>query len=149
MDIRRFPGSRKHPHFNRDNLPAAVRKAGIDYEWMEALGGRRRKTQAKSPNLGLRNESFRNYADYMMTDEFRQAIEKLLEVARHKRTAYMCAEGLYWQCHRRLVSDFLVASGARVHHIMPAGELREHTLTEGAVVSDGRLSYPGAQPLFE
>ena len=99
-DIRRFPGSRKHPHFHRDNLAAALQKSGVEYHWLEALGGRRPKRRDESPNRGLENQGFRNYADYMLTDEFREGMEKLLEVARRKRTAIMCAEGLFWQCHR-------------------------------------------------
>src|SRR5262249_44617226 len=81
------------------------------------------------PYLGLENQGFRNYADYMLTDEFREGVKKLLEVARRKRTAIMCAEGLFWQCHRRLVSDFLAANGVTVQHVMPGGELRPHELT--------------------
>ena len=84
----------------------------------------------------------------MLTDEFREGVEKLLEAARQKRTALMCAEGLFWQCHRRLVSDFLAASGVTVQHIMPGGELRPHTLTSGAVIDNGRVTYPGEKSLF-
>src|SRR5262249_42067204 len=116
-DIRRFPGSRKYPHFNRDSLAAALQKSGVAYHWLEALGGRRPQQRDESPNLGLQNEGFRNYADYMLTDEFREGVETLLEVARRKRTAILCAEGLFWQCHRRLVSDFLAANGVIVQHI--------------------------------
>jgi uncharacterized protein (DUF488 family) len=113
VDIRRFPGSRKHPHFNQENLAAALQEAGIEYRWIEALGGRRHKQEDESPNLGLRNESFRNYADYMLTEEFHQGIDELLKLAKKKRAAFMCAEGLFWQCHRRLVSDFLLAGGRK------------------------------------
>jgi uncharacterized protein (DUF488 family) len=147
-DIRRFPGSRKHPQFNRDDLAAALRKSGVDYHWLEALGGRRQKRSDESPNRGLENEGFRNYADYMLTGEFREGVERLLAVARQKRVALMCAEGLFWRCHRRLVSDFLAANGVAVQHIMPTGELRPHTLTNGAVVEGGRLTYPGERSLF-
>jgi uncharacterized protein (DUF488 family) len=148
VDIRRFPGSRKHPHFHRDNLAATLPKSGVDYHWLEALGGRRHKQRDESPNLGLENKSFRNYADYMLTDEFREGVEKLLEVARRKRTAIMCAEGLFWQCHRRLVSDFLIANGVTVQHIMPSGELRPHPLTRGGVIESGQVTYPGEKSLF-
>ena len=147
-DIRRFPGSRKHPHFNRDNLAAALPKSGVEYHWLEALGGRRHEQWDESPNVGLENRGFRNYADYMLTDEFREGVKELLEVARRKRTAIMCAEGLFWQCHRRLVSDFLAANGVTVQHIMPSGELRPHKLTSGAVVEGGRVTYPGEKSLF-
>jgi uncharacterized protein (DUF488 family) len=148
VDIRRFPGSRKHPHFSRDNLAAALPESGVEYHWLEALGGRRHKQRDESPNVGLENRGFRNYADYMLTDEFRGGVEELLGVARRKRTAIMCAEGLFWQCHRRLVSDFLAASGVTVQHIMPAGELRPHNLTTGAVIESGRVTYPGDRSLF-
>jgi uncharacterized protein (DUF488 family) len=142
-DVRRFPGSRKHPHFHRDNLAAALPEAGVEYHWLEALGGRRHRRRDHSPNRGLGNEGFRNYADHMLTGEFRAGVEGLLGVARRKRTAVMCAEGLYWRCHRRLVGDFLVANGVTVQHIMPTAELRPHTLTGGAVVEGGRVTYPG------
>jgi uncharacterized protein (DUF488 family) len=148
VDIRRFPGSRKHPHFNRDNLAAALRQSGMEYHWLEALGGRRHKQRDESPNLGLENQGFRNYADYMLTDEFQEGMEKLLELSRKKRTAIMCAEGLFWQCHRRLVSDFLIANGVTVQHIMPNGEMRPHKLTKGAVIESGQVTYPGEKPLF-
>ncbi len=148
VDIRRFPGSRKHPHFNRDSLAAALEQSGVEYHWLEDLGGRRPKRREQSPNLGLENRGFRNYADYMLTAEFREGVEKLLEVARQKRTAIMCAEGLFWQCHRRLVSDFLAANGVTVQHIMPSGELRPHRLTSGAVIEGGRVTYPGEKSLF-
>jgi uncharacterized protein (DUF488 family) len=148
VDIRRFPGSRKHPHFHRDNLAAALPPSGVEYRWLEALGGRRHKQRDESPNLGLENQGFRNYADYMLTDEFQEGVEKLLEVARRKRTAIMCAEGLFWQCHRRLVSDFLAANGVSVQHIMPTGELRPHKLTDGAVIDSRQVTYPGEKSLF-
>jgi uncharacterized protein (DUF488 family) len=148
VDIRRFPGSRKHPHFNRDHLAAALPKSGVDYHWLEALGGRRHKRRDTSPNLGLENDGFRNYADYMLTSEFQDGVTKLLEVARRKRTALMCAEGVFWRCHRRLVSDFLAANGVTVQHILPTGELRPHKLTDGAVIEGGQVTYPGEGSLF-
>ena len=148
VDIRRFPGSRKHPQFGQDNLAAALRNAGVEHHWLEALGGRRHKQQGKSPNLGLENKGFRNYADYMLTQEFREGVENLLAIARQKRTTIMCAEGLFWRCHRRLVSDFLAANGVAVQHIMPTGELRPHTLTKVAVIEGGQVAYPGEKSLF-
>jgi len=141
-DIRRFPGSRKYPHFHRDNLASSLPQAGVEYRWFEALGGRRKKTSGPTINTGLRNESFRNYADYMATPEFHEAVGQLLGLARAKRTAFLCSEGLYWRCHRRLVSDFLLLRGITVQHIMPDGTLRPHTLTEGARVEGGEVSYP-------
>ena len=141
-DIRRFPGSRKYPHFNRDCLASALPQSGVEYRWFEALGGRRKPSGDSPKNLGLRNEGFRNYADYMATHEFHEAVGQLLGLARQKRTALMCSEGLFWRCHRRLVSDYLLAQGHVVDHIMPTGDLRPHTLTEGARTEGGELSYP-------
>jgi uncharacterized protein (DUF488 family) len=150
VDIRRYPGSRKFPHLNRDNLATALHKSGVEYHWLEALGGHRHHKQddISSVNLGLENQGFRNYADYMLTGAFRAGVDKLFELAREKRSAIMCAEGLFWRCHRRLVSDFLVANGVRVHHILPDGELRPHQLTRGAVIESGRVSYPGEKSLI-
>jgi uncharacterized protein (DUF488 family) len=122
-DVRRFPGSRKFPQFNRDALALSLPQTGVDYRWIEALGGRRTsKGDASSENLGLRNESFRSYADYMATEPFREGVSQLLGEGERKRTAFMCSEGWYWRCHRRLVSDYLLANGFAVHHIMPNGE---------------------------
>jgi uncharacterized protein (DUF488 family) len=149
VDIRRFPGSRKHPHFNQDNLATALPKAGVEYEWLEALGGRRHEKHDESPNQGLHNQSFRNYADYMLTGDYQKGVAKLLEIAKRKRTAIMCAEGLFWRCHRRLVSDFLTANRVTVQHIMPNGELQPHTLTKGAVAEEGRVTYPREKTLFK
>ena len=141
-DIRRYPGSRKHPQFNQETLPGELERAGIEYRWFECLGGRRRaKVGGPSENVGLRNESFRNYADYMATVEFQNGAERVLEISREKPLAYMCAEGLFWQCHRRLVSDYFLMRGEAVLNILPSGEARPHVLTSGAVVRDGRLVY--------
>lgn len=150
VDIRRFPGSRRLPQFNRENLEAALAEAGIRYVWMEALGGRRPKRKDfDSPNVGLRNDSFRNYADYMLTDEFRAAMNELETIAAARRTAIMCSESLFWRCHRRLVSDDLVARGGTVTHIFPGGEARPHALTAEAHVDDGVVTYPGEKTLFD
>jgi uncharacterized protein (DUF488 family) len=149
IDIRRFPSSRKFPHFNQKELSAALKDVGMAYYWFEALGGRRQSTRGSSPNLGLENESFRSYADYMLTDEFHRAVEELRVIGKEKRTAIMCAEAVFWRCHRRLVSDFLIANSVSVEHIMPDGELRPHTLTRGAVVDSGRVTYPGEKTLFD
>jgi uncharacterized protein (DUF488 family) len=144
VDIRRFPSSRKFPHFNQAKLASALKKVGIAYHWLEVLGGRRHKRESSShsPNLGLQNEGFRNYADHMLTAEFREGVQKLLEVAGREPIAIMCAEALFWRCHRRLVSDFLVANGVAVQHIFPNGEVRAHRLTKGAVIEKGRVTYP-------
>lgn len=143
VDIRRFPGSRKFPQFNREPLAAAVEQAGLEYHWFEVLGGRRHKTSGvASKNTGLRNESFRSYADYMTTTEFRKGVKQLLEVGEGRRMAFMCSESVFWRCHRRLVSDFILGQGITVQHIMPSGELHLHRLTKGARIENGELTYP-------
>lgn len=150
VDIRRFPDSRKLPHFNRESIAAALKENGIDYEWIEELGERRPKRKGfDSPNTGLRNDSFRNYADYMLTDEFLLGMNKLEGIAGAKRTAILCAESVFWRCHRRLVSDFVVANGGTVQHIFPNGEVKPHELTEGARVDEGAVTYPGQKTLFD
>jgi uncharacterized protein (DUF488 family) len=149
-DIRRFPRSRTHPHFSRERLEDALAAEQITYLWIESLGGRRKAASgAASPNLAWRNASFRNYAGYMSTDEFHRGIETLTKAAGARRTAMMCAEGLWWQCHRRLVSDYLVAQGFVVEHIMPDGQLKPHVLTPAAVVTEGRVTYPARDTLFD
>jgi uncharacterized protein (DUF488 family) len=149
-DIRRFPGSRKHPHFNREALAATLAAQEIGYEWFEELGGRRKAAAGiVSANLGLRNESFRNYADYMETPEFQQGVEELLKAAAERPTALMCAEGLWWQCHRRLVSDYLLANGVAVEHIFPNGQTKPHAMTPEARNDAGRVIYPGPKTLFD
>jgi len=105
VDIRAFPMSRRLPHFNRESLEKSLAAAGIRYVWMGALGGYRKKIREDSPHIGLRNASFRNYADYMLTVEFERAMAELIALAESSRTAYMCAERVYFRCHRMLVSD--------------------------------------------
>jgi len=143
-DIRSLPGSRKFPHFDRENLEKLLPDQGITYVWLPKLGGLRRKARGiDSPNLGLTSPGFRNYADYMMSGEFRDGVQELLTIASKSVTAYMCAEALYWRCHRRLLSDYLVAAGAEVLHILGARSLRPHEMTRGAVITSGRdVIYP-------
>jgi uncharacterized protein (DUF488 family) len=148
VDIRQYPGSRRLPHFNREALESGLARAGIAYEWLGALGGRRRAARPDSPNMALRHPAFRNYADYMLTPEFRAGIGQLIEWAREKPTSIMCAEAVYWRCHRRLVSDYLVGQGIEVQHIMGPGHLRPHALTSGAVIRGGNVIYP-QETLFE
>jgi uncharacterized protein (DUF488 family) len=143
VDIRSFPMSRRLPHFNRESLEKSLPAAGIRYVWMKALGGRRKKIRDDSPNIALRSPSFRNYADYMLTEEFEQAIEELLRLAEHSRTAYMCAERVYFRCHRLLVSDWLVAHGHEVRHIDGTGPTKPHHLMDEARMVDGRMIYRG------
>ncbi len=142
VDIRAFPMSRRLPHFNRESLELDLPKRGLEYVWMKELGGRRKKLRDDSPNTGLRNDSFRNYADYMLTPEFARAIESLLEIAGRKRTAIMCAERVYFQCHRMLVSDYLTAHGHTVLHIEDDRHPpRPHKLMAEAHLVNGQLLY--------
>jgi uncharacterized protein (DUF488 family) len=142
-DIRAFPMSRRLPQFNRESLEQTLPAAGIDYRWMKALGGYRKKTLEESPNIALRNQSFRNYADHMLSLEFEQSITELLALAENSRTAYMCAERPYFRCHRMLVSDWLVAHGHQVLHIDASGPVKPHALMAEARIIDGRLIYRG------
>ncbi|HKV81971.1 MAG TPA: DUF488 domain-containing protein [Candidatus Sulfotelmatobacter sp.] len=143
VDIRAFPMSRRHPQFNRDSLGESLPGAGIRYLWMQALGGYRKKVLEESPNIALRNDSFRNYADYMLTGEFEGAMNELIGLAEEAPTAYMCAERVYFHCHRMLVSDWLVAHGHGVLHIDGTGPVRPHKLTAEARMIEGRLIYRG------
>jgi uncharacterized protein (DUF488 family) len=143
IDIRSFPMSRRLPYFNRESLEQRMPAAGIRYVWIKDLGGRRKKSLPQSPNLALRNESFRNYADYMLTPEFERAIAELVRIGGQSRAAYMCAERVYFRCHRMLVSDWLVAHGHEVLHIEDAGPVRPHHLMQEAQVVEGKLFYRG------
>jgi len=143
VDIRAFPMSRRLPQFNRESLETSLPAAGIRYIWMKALGGYRKKIREDSPHVALRNQSFRNYADYMLTTEFESAMTELIALAENSRTAYMCAERVYFRCHRMLVSDWLVAHGHEVMHIDDAAAAKPHRLTAEARMIDGKLIYRG------
>jgi uncharacterized protein (DUF488 family) len=143
VDIRAFPRSRRLPHFNRESLEKAMPAAGIGYLWMKALGGYRKKILEESLNIALRNASFRNYADYMLTAEFRAAMDELIRAAEQARPAFMCAERVYFHCHRMLVSDWLVAHGHEVFHIDGTGPVKSHKLTPEARLVDDQLLYIG------
>ena len=143
VDIRSFPMSRRLPHFNRDALEKSLQEAGIRYIWLKELGGRRKKIRDDSPNVALRNDSFRNYADYMLTEEFQRGVDELINLAGQSRTAYMCAERVYFHCHRMLVSDWLVAHGHEVLHIDGTGPVKTHRLMAEARVMDGQVLYRG------
>ena len=148
VDIRAFPASRRLPHFNRESLEVELPKHGIAYVWMKELGGRRKKIRDDSPNTGLRSESFRNYADYMLTPEFAQAIDRLLAISERGSAAIMCAERVYFHCHRMLVSDYLTAHQYPVLHIEDEKRLpRPHKLMAEARLVNGELLY-NAQQLF-
>ena len=135
--------SRRLPQFNRESLEESLDGAGIRYVWMKSLGGYRKKVVDESPNIALRNPNFRNYADYMLTLEFEEAMNELVRLAEQSRTAYMCAERVYFRCHRMLVSDWLVAHGHEVLHIDAEGPVKPHRLMAEARMIEGRLVYRG------
>jgi uncharacterized protein (DUF488 family) len=143
VDIRAFPMSRRLPQFNREALEKSLLAAGIYYLWMPALGGYRKKIRDDSPHIALRNASFRNYADYMLTAEFESAMAELIALAENSRTAYMCAERVYFRCHRMLVSDWLVAHGDEVLHIDGLDPVKPHRRTAEARIIECKLIYRG------
>lgn len=130
-DIRSFPGSKRYPHFNKEVLRISLPYEGVEYIHIPELGGRR-KALPDSKNTGWRNPAFRGYADYMETNQFKEAILLLEKSALEKRTAYMCSEAVWWRCHRSLVSDYLKTSGWQVIHIMGIGKSEEHPYTSVA-----------------
>jgi uncharacterized protein (DUF488 family) len=125
VDVRRFPGSRRYPHFNSDTLSRALDNAGIGYTHMPELGGRR-TPRPDSPHTGWRNAAFRGYADYMDTSEFVEAADKLAELAKHDRVVVMCSEAVWWRCHRSMIADYFVAHGWRVMHITSVAAPKPH-----------------------
>ncbi len=144
VDVRTYPRSRRYPHFNAEILPEYLQRSGIGYVPMGSLGGFR-KPRNDSRNLGLRSTGFRGFADFMETTEFARNMEMLLNQGRSRRVAIMCAEAVYWACHRFLISDALVQRGRSVLHILDRGKTEKHLLTGFAVVEAGRLVYPPAQ----
>jgi uncharacterized protein (DUF488 family) len=128
IDVRRFPGSKKYPHFNKPALALYLPESGIRYLPMEELGGRR-KPEPNSHNTIWKNEAFRGYADYAETKDFGTALNHLTEVAAHQKSAYMCSEAVWWRCHRAIISDCLKAKGWQVMHIMQPGVAKEHPFT--------------------
>ncbi len=148
VDIRTVPRSRFNPQFNTDALPAPLAEAGIAYKHLAALGGLRHrpKDAPPSPNGAWRNEAFRNYADYALTPAFRAGLGDLLGLARTHTPAIMCAEAVWWRCHRRIVTDYLLAEGIEVRHILAQGKIEPASLTPGAEPHpDGTVLYPPAQ----
>jgi len=139
-DVRLHAGSRRHPQFNSDAMAIELPNSAIEYEPFRDLGGRRRPRK-DSHNTAWRNDAFRGYADYMETPEYRRARERLASLARRKNTAVMCAEALWWQCHRSLISDDFKADGWTVLHLQPAARVNEHPYSRAARIVDGRLDY--------
>lgn len=140
-DVRRLPGSRRLPQFDQDTMSTALEASGIAYRWFPKLGGRRRANK-DSPNTGWRNLSFRGYADYLETQDFAEGLAELIDLAGQERTALMCAEAVWWRCHRRLIADVLLLKGIEVIHILDASHSTPHTHTPPARVVEGRLTYP-------
>jgi uncharacterized protein (DUF488 family) len=144
-DVRRHPGSRRLPHFERSALAALLAEAGIGYRWLgETLGGRRRPVEG-SPNGAWDSPQFRGYADHMASEEFAAGLAELEELGKKQRVAVMCAEAWWIRCHRRLLADVLTVRGWKVLHLESSGRLTEHQLTEFAVIEDGAVSYPARQ----
>lgn len=143
-DVRRFPGSRRYPYFASEALAETLPAQGIAYQWLSELGGRR-KVQPGSPNTAWRNASFQGYADHLASAEFAAGLEKLLQLAADKRTALMCAEAVWWRCHRSLIADVLKLRGIEVIHIIDASHSTVHPYTSPARIVDGQLIYAPAQ----
>ncbi len=140
VDVRTAPGSRRNPQFGRDALERALGAAGIDYVWRRELGGFRRPAP-DSPNVAIQTKAFRGYADHMATQEFRDALRWLIETSRGTPTAIMCAESLWWRCHRRMIADALVVEGCGVVHLVPGGRREPHRLHPNLRIAQGRLVY--------
>lgn len=140
VDVRRFPGSRRQPQYSRERLRASLAEQGLEYYWLSALGGRRRP-RPNSPNTAWRNASFRGYADYMGSAEFSSGLAELLELASAARTTLMCAEAMWWRCHRALIADALRVRGIEVVHILGANKAVVHPYTSPARIVEGRLRY--------
>jgi uncharacterized protein (DUF488 family) len=147
-DVRSLPGSKRYPQFNKEDLTDSLGKAGIHYRHFPELGGRRRP-RPDSKNTAWRNESFRGYADYMEKDEFRKGIERLVGLAEEiGPTAIMCAEAVWWRCHRALISDYLKTRGVEVFHIVDANKTEPHPFTSAARIVNGKLSYAADEALL-
>jgi uncharacterized protein (DUF488 family) len=143
-DVRRFPSSRRHPHFGQEALRASLSAVDIAYHWLPELGGRRETKHLSAINDGWRVKAFHAYADYFAHPDFSAGLERLEEVAERVRTAFMCAEALWTKCHRRLIADVMVARGWTVRHIIDGRRVEQHALTEFAVMRDGAVTYPKA-----
>ena len=142
VDVRTYPGSRRYPQFNKRELAGSLNKNQIEYKHEPSLGGRR-TPRPDSRNTVWRNAQFRGYADHMETEEFKRGVQELLELAENMRVAVMCAEAVWWRCHRSLISDYLKAEGHEVVHILDEKKTEEHPFTSAARIIDGKLSYRG------
>jgi uncharacterized protein (DUF488 family) len=143
VDVRSIPRSRHNPQFNRDRLPAALQRFGIDYSHMPGLGGRR-QARTDSTNTGWRNVSFRGYADYMETQAFKDSLDQCITLTRDERVVLMCAEAVPWRCHRSLIADALLARCVEVREITSAMHARPYSMTSWARISGNHVTYPRA-----
>jgi uncharacterized protein (DUF488 family) len=149
VDVRRYPGSRRNPQFNRGQLERWLPAHGIAYRWEERLGGRRRRSP-ESPHTGLRDPSFRAYGDHLGTEAFRSAIDEVLRETGQRRVAVLCSESVWWRCHRRLIADHVtLLTDVVVGHLMPDGRITAHQPTDVVRVADGRLLYDGGAPSLD
>ncbi len=149
VDVRSIPRSRRNPQFNIEALPGSLAAAGIEHRHLKSLGGLRHRPKGAppSPNGLWQNDAFRNFADHALTAEFRRGFDELLRLAAERPTAVMCAEALWWRCHRRIIADHLLAEGLPVAHVMGDGKIETAKLTPGAVIDGhGQLVYPGPDP---
>jgi uncharacterized protein (DUF488 family) len=144
-DVRSFPSSRRWPQFNQAELKPYLELADIAYRWLKSLGGRRHSKRADSPHVAWNVDAFRSYADYADTPEFEKGLDELLQLALAQPAAIMCAEGLWWRCHRRIISDHVAIRGWDVRHVMPDGKLAAHALPDFASVKGSRIIYGGRQ----
>jgi uncharacterized protein (DUF488 family) len=142
-DVRSFPSSKRWPQFNQAELSGSLERAGIEYRWIKQLGGRRSSKRVDTEHTAWQLPAFRSYADYTESLDFADGLRELTEAATRARTAYMCSEGLWWRCHRRIISDNLLVRDWDVEHIMPTGKLSPHVLAPFARVVDGRIIYDG------
>lgn len=142
VDVRRFPGSKRNPQFDADALAEALDEHGIKYRHLGTLGGRRSKPRSNSPNDEWENESFQAYADFSLTDEFQEALDELVALAEDDVVVIVCAEAVYWRCHRRIIADWLLVRGCEVSDIYDADRADEHELIRFAEVTNGRVTYP-------
>ena len=147
VDIRTVPRSRHNPQYNLDSLPAELAEFQIGHEYVPELGGLRAKTPGIAPEVNAlwRNRSFHNYADYALSDGFRAGLARLLEIAQREPCAIMCAEAVWWRCHRRIVADYLLVRGIEVAHLMWPRKIEPARLTPGAVPQNGTITYPAAE----
>lgn len=147
IDVRKLPGSRVHPQFDGDRLAQSLAEVQIGYELIPSLGGRRRKAEQipDETNAAWRNRSFHNYADYALSDGFREGLDRLIRLGEDRRCALMCSEAAWWRCHRRIIADHLLARGMEVYHLMSKDRIQEAVPTVGAVFQSGTVVYP-AEP---